>query len=59
MFNNSPRKLTSLKNERVQFKLALARVVNTHACHSTEEILMVKMAHNQTISCTVRTLCNI
>jgi len=42
MFNSSPRKLTSLKDEQVQFKSALAMVVNIHAFHSPEEIPMVK-----------------
>ena len=42
MFNSSPRKLTSLKNELVQFKSALTRVLYTHAFYSPKEFLLVK-----------------
>jgi hypothetical protein len=45
ILNSLPYSLTSLKNEKAKFKLAL-RYLNTHSFYSVDKFLCVKMIHN-------------
>jgi hypothetical protein len=64
IFNSLPHILTSLKNEKAQFKLALRRHLTTHCFCFLDQFLYVKMNHNMlhktfTVFCTVMILCTL
>jgi hypothetical protein len=42
IFNNLPRSLKSLMNEKAEFEVALKRYLNTHSFYSVDEFLLPK-----------------